>query len=370
MAARKKEEVSGAVRNWLWLGVAMVFVQVVVGGVTRLTDSGLSITEWAVIQGTLPPADEAAWEEAFGLYRQAARKQYESIHADMTMAEFKVIYFWEYGHRLWARFMGLVFLVPFLYFLWKRQLPRWLVRRLGVVVSLAATAAVFGWVMVASGLNSDQRTWVSAYKLVIHLGIASVLFAYLYWTWLKAARGTQAAVPRQQGLWTPARWMTLCLVVQILFGGLMAGMRAGLVFPHFPLWLEWRLFLNLLGDAGLPGATEVVDYESSLEVKAVVQLLHRLTAWVLAAVMVLFARSAWRAQVDDRMRKSIRRMLVILGVQVLLGILTVINSIGRIPVAWGAVHQAVALLLLAATLAVAFHCRPTGAKVQSGTIVD
>ena len=103
MAARKKEEVSGAVRNWLWLGVAMVFVQVVVGGVTRLTDSGLSITEWAVIQGTLPPADEAAWEEAFGLYRQAARKQYESIHADMTMAEFKVIYFWEYGHRLWAR---------------------------------------------------------------------------------------------------------------------------------------------------------------------------------------------------------------------------------------------------------------------------
>ena len=113
-------KVKKPVRVWLFIGVFMVFMQVVIGGITRLTDSGLSITEWAIIQGTLPPLNEAAWMEAFEQYKIMAKKQFESLHADMTLSEFKFIYFWEYFHRLWARMMGFVFLFPFLYFLWKR----------------------------------------------------------------------------------------------------------------------------------------------------------------------------------------------------------------------------------------------------------
>ncbi|MEY3052023.1 MAG: hypothetical protein RLY31_1808 [Bacteroidota bacterium] len=358
MESKKKREVSGAVRNWLMLGIAMVFVQVVVGGVTRLTDSGLSITEWAVIQGTIPPLNESEWQEAFEQYREAAKRQYESLHADMSLSSFKVIYFWEYAHRLWARLMGLVFLFPFLYFLWRRLLPGWLLRRLAVVVALAALAATFGWIMVASGLNKDNRTWVSAYKLVVHLGIAFVLFGYLYWTWLMTAPGTLVAEQQQGRWWMKVRWVVFWLLVQVLFGGLMAGMRAGLIFTHYPLWLEWRQFVALFGEGSLPAASQVLDYESSLVVKAVVQLLHRVTAWVLLAVMLMFARAAWREQVSDTLKAAIRRMLWVLGVQLLIGVLTVTNSIGRIPVGWGAIHQAVALVLFATALSVAYHCFP------------
>ena len=171
------------VQVWLLIGVIMVFVQIVVGGITRLTDSGLSITEWAVIQGTIPPLNEAEWTAAFEQYKTAAKKQFESLHANMSLSEFKIIFFWEYIHRLWARLMGLVFLFPFLYFLWKKYLPKWLVKRLGVVIALAALEALMGWIMVKSGLNEDTRTWVSAYKLVAHLSIATILLGYLFWTW-------------------------------------------------------------------------------------------------------------------------------------------------------------------------------------------
>ena len=178
--------ISQPVRIWLFIGVAMVFMQVVIGGITRLTDSGLSITEWAVIQGTIPPLNEVEWVGAFDKYKIAAKKQYETIHAGMTLSEFKVIFFWEYFHRLWARTLGFVFLFPFLFFLLKKQIPNWLLKRLGITVGLAAVVATFGWIMVASGLNTDNRTWVSAYKLVGHLSLATILFAYLTWTWFLA----------------------------------------------------------------------------------------------------------------------------------------------------------------------------------------
>ena len=126
----------------------MIFFQVVIGGITRLTDSGLSITEWAVIQGTIPPLNEAEWEEAFDMYKEMAKKQYESIHADMTISGFKFIYFWEYLHRLWARLMLMVFLFPFFYYLYKKWLPKWLVKDLGIVIFLASLAAIFGIIMV------------------------------------------------------------------------------------------------------------------------------------------------------------------------------------------------------------------------------
>ncbi|HFA51277.1 MAG TPA: heme A synthase [Bacteroidetes bacterium] len=344
------------VRIWLFIGVVMIFFQVVIGGVTRLTDSGLSITEWAVIQGTLPPMNEAEWQTAFDLYKQAANKQFESLHADMAMQEFKFIFFWEYSHRLWARMMGFVFLLPFIYFLIKKWLPRWLLRRLGVVIFLAILAAVFGWIMVASGLNKDNRTWVSAYKLVVHLGIATALFGYLFWTWLRTVQpqGMDGQFHQLKRLgWAIAG----VLFVQIAFGGLMAGMRAGLVHPYFSVFVEGKRFLAAL-TAGQTGMEQIIDYEVSSSIKAIVQLLHRGAAWVLSGLVFFFFLKAKKTPVSDRLAFAGRLMLGLLITQVLLGILTVTNSVGRIPLFFGVVHQAGALILLSSILFVNYQLRP------------
>ena len=165
---------------WLKAGLLLIFFQVVIGGITRLTESGLSITKWEVVSGTLPPLSDRDWEREYDLYRQTP--QYQEINEGMSMADFKFIYFWEYIHRLWARLMGFAFIVPFLYFSIKKRLSSRLKKNLGIVVLLAALAATFGWIMVASGLI--ERPWVNAYKLSIHLLIAFSVFGYLWWTWL------------------------------------------------------------------------------------------------------------------------------------------------------------------------------------------
>lgn len=348
--------INKSVRIWLLIGLVMVFFQVVIGGVTRLTDSGLSITEWAVIQGTIPPLNEAEWLEAFDMYKVAAKKQFETLHADMTLSEFKVIFFWEYFHRLWARLMGFVFLFPFLYFLWKKWLPKWLVRRLGVVILLAIAAATFGWIMVASGLNNDDRTWVSAYKLVIHLGIATTLFGYLYWTWLKANQPSNSDMEfskLRRRIWVIA----LVLFVQIVFGGLMAGMRAGLIHPHFPFFVEGHKLWTALTATAELNANEIIDYEPNLFAKGVVQVLHRAMAYVLMFLIFMFFHNVKKENVSKRLKIGSQFMLGMLIIQFLLGISTVINSVGKIPVSWGAIHQAGALLLLLCVLFTAYQLK-------------
>ncbi len=347
-------QLSRPVRLWLLAGVVMVFFQVVIGGVTRLTDSGLSITEWAVIQGTIPPLNEAEWQTAFDKYKIAARKQFEALHADMTLAEFKVIFFWEYAHRLWARLMGFVFLFPFLWFLFKKQLPGWLVKRLGVVIALAALAAVFGWIMVASGLNNDNRTWVSAYKLVTHLGIATALFGYLFWTWLRASQPF-AVDGHLAGLKQLGWWVAGVLLAQIAFGGLMAGMRAGLIHPHFPVFLEWERFWQVLTATPM-NAGQLVDYEPQQGVKAIVQLLHRGTAWLLVVLgVMLFVKIKRQSGISRQLNLGGNLLAGMLIVQFLLGVFTIINCVGKVPLLWGAVHQAGALVLLAVVLFVNYQ---------------
>lgn len=347
-------QIRPAVRYWLLAGVVMVFLQVVIGGVTRLTDSGLSITEWEVIQGTIPPLNQAQWQEAFDAYKSAARQQYESLHADMTLQEFKVIFFWEYFHRLWARLMGVVFLVPFLVFWFKKQIPGWLMKRLAAVIFLAALAATFGWIMVESGLNDDKRTWVNAYNLVIHLLIASALFGTLFWTWL-LTYGRPPTHPQGKEL---RRWgwvLTSLLVLQIALGGLMAGMRAGLIHPHFPFFIEGEAFINALSSKENASIGNWIDYEPSVAVKAWVQVAHRSAAYVFTGLTILFLLflRTWAP------RPALSRAgLILLGavaLQFILGVLTIINAVGRIPVLYGVLHQGGALILFAAMLYVTFQ---------------
>ncbi len=354
MNKKISKPVSKIVRVWLFIGLVMIFFQVVIGGVTRLTDSGLSITEWSVIQGTLPPLNTGEWNIAFDKYKIHAKKQFESLHGDMTLSEFKFIFFWEYFHRLWARLMGFVFIIPFFLFLFKGLLPKWLVRRLGVVIFLAATVAVFGWLMVASGLNDDKRTWVSAYKLITHLGLAAALFCYLFWTWLKTKQVDNFVDNHR--LHRIGWGIALLLMIQILFGGLMAGMRAGLIHPYWPGFINGTNLTSAIAQ----GANEIngiSDYEASVSVKAWVQILHRFTAYLLTGFILWFYTLIKRTK-SASLKFGGNLLISLLITQFVLGILTIVNAVGSIPIGYGALHQCVSLLLFASLLYCIYQFKP------------
>jgi len=344
---------SRAVVIWLAIGVFMVLMQVVIGGITRLTDSGLSITEWEVIKGTLPPLNEAAWIENFEKYKTHARTQYESIHADMTLREFKVIYFWEWFHRLWARTMGFVFLIPFIYFVARRQLNTKLIKRLGIVIAIAMLAAVFGWIMVKSGLNTPDYAWVNAYKLSIHLSIGFALFGYLLWTffheWLPSVEVFHNRVLK--------RWITAIiavLAVQIIFGGWMSGMKAGLAYPSFPD-MNGKAIAPVLLDGTQWTIKNIIEYNKNSFAPALIQFMHRTTAYLLTIIVLYFVIISRRYTLTSRLKRGIGMLLGILIIQFLLGVFTVIYCKGSIPVILGVLHQAGALLLLGAALYVTYQ---------------
>ena len=198
---------------WLFIGLVMVFIQVIVGGITRLTESGLSITKWEVISGTLPPLSENDWVQQFDLYKSTP--QYKEINEGMDLDDFKFIYFWEYIHRFWARIMGLVFIVPFLYFLFKGYIDRVLLKNLSVVILFALLAATFGWIMVASGLV--ERPWVNAYKLSIHLMIAFSVYISLLWTFLCARDANPGFALPSENIKVLLWFVFILLVLQIFF---------------------------------------------------------------------------------------------------------------------------------------------------------
>ncbi|MDX1478221.1 MAG: COX15/CtaA family protein, partial [Saprospiraceae bacterium] len=266
------------VQWWLLAGVIMVFVQIVLGGITRLTGSGLSITKWEIVTGTLPPLNAGQWDEAFGLYKETP--QYQKINEGMSMSEFKVIYFWEYLHRLWARSIGLVFIIPFVVFLFRRKLDRPMLRYLGKLVILGLVVAAFGWIMVASGLN--DRPWVNAYKLTIHLNLGILLYAMVFWVFLYS-RDPVPKVVSHNRLQRHLRVFTVVLIVQLLIGGIMSGMKAGLYYPTWPD-MNGVLMPDVLLQPELWRVESFVQYDTLPLAPALVQFMHRMFAY---AVLVL-----------------------------------------------------------------------------------
>lgn len=340
---RPRRRYPRAIKYWLIAGLVLIFVQVIVGGITRLTGSGLSITKWEIVTGTLPPLSEAAWEGEFELYR--ATPQYEKMNDGMSMSDFKFIYFWEYFHRLWARMMGLVFVVPLAYFVFKGWIDRRLGKRLALVFFAAALTASFGWIMVASGLI--ERPLVNAYKLSMHLGIAFVTFGILLWTTLWTFDVRLSAKPA-----TPVRKLVYALigvlVLQILLGGMMSGMKAALAYPTWPD-LNGATVPGVLLDASAWTLDNVVHYDSHPFMSALVQLLHRTAGYAVAALVAVLLWRGLRAA-RGRWRGALLLTGGLTALQVLLGIITVVLSQSVIPVSWGVLHQAGALLLLSAVL--------------------
>jgi cytochrome c oxidase assembly protein subunit 15 len=320
---------------WLLIGISMVFIQIIIGGITRLTDSGLSITEWSVIKGTLPPLNEKEWLIAFEKYKNFATKQYESLHSDMSLSQFKYIYFWEYFHRLWARLMGFVFIFPFFYFLFKKQISSSLRNQLLKVVVLASIVATFGWIMVASGLNDDNRTWVSAYKLLGHLILASMLFIYLNYIFYSYISKDTISFNKNHFI----KPIGILIVIQIAFGALMAGMKAGLIFPYPTIIFKLDIFQEIIKNSPTIKFNDFINYEPNPTIKLIIQVLHRVTAYLLGSLIIIFC-------IANINNTKVKLFLLVTIIQISIGIVTVSLCQGEIPVFWGVIHQAIAFVLL------------------------
>ena len=331
------------IRVWLLVGLAMIFFQIVLGGITRLTGSGLSITRWEIVTGTIPPLTDRGWQEAFGDYKKTP--QYELLNRGMSLREFKFIYFWEYLHRLWARSLGIVFLVPLGFFMIKGKITKWLFRRLLIIFLLGCVVGVFGWLMVSSGLV--DRPWVNAYKLAIHLVLALILLSYLLITYLKTCHieTWQVSKPFRIGLTV----IISLTIIQVVLGGLMAGMKAALLYPTFPDYHGFSFPQVLVHNSSF-FVEYLIQYDSNPWIVAWIQVLHRTVAYILIISMLIFNIKTYIEWKEERKLIWLYIWNIVLITQISLGIITLINSIGKIPVTWGVLHQAMGILYLSLCL--------------------
>ncbi len=337
IAAKPDRAARRVVGLWLLGCGFMVMIMVLLGGITRLTDSGLSIMEWKPIMGALPPLTEAAWEHVFALYKQIA--EYKHVNPDMTLESFQSIFWWEYLHRLWGRLIAIAFLVPLLWFLARRQLTKAETPRLIALFALGGLQGFVGWFMVASGFQ--DRVDVSQYRLVVHLMLALAIFALLLWYALDYLDATQLRGQREQAasLLKHARCMNALIAFQIALGGLVAGTHAGLIYTDFPMmnghWLSPDLF------------TTSPWYLNFTENLAMVQFQHRLTSGFVAIAVISFLIRLRRRNFDPTLKRRAISLPVTLGVQAFLGMATLIYVV---PIPLAILHQLGAFVLLASGL--------------------
>lgn len=329
-----------AIAVWLAVVAAMVALTAVIGAATRLTGSGLSITEWQPIMGVIPPLSEADWQAAFAKYKQIP--QYSELNRGMSLAAFKAIYWWEWGHRLVARSIGVVFLVPFIAFLAAGRIRRNLVPRLVLLFLLGGLQGAIGWIMVQSGLV--DRVTVHPLKLLLHLGCAVLIFALLVWTAIEQWHAGPAE--RDIHLPTTTRGQAVCagvlvflVYLQILSGALVAGHRAGMTYNTWPL-MDGRLIPNGLGMLS-------PWWHNIFENITAVQFNHRVLAYLVVGLGIWQAMSVWRTSDDERVRASAFALGLALAAQMGLGIWTLL---AWVPLSLGVMHQAGALVVLALAL--------------------
>jgi heme a synthase len=319
-------------RTWLWSGAALTFFILVVGGITRLTQSGLSIVDWRPIMGVVPPLTEAQWQEAFDQYRQFP--EYQQLRRGMSMEEFRFIFFWEYIHRVIARLIGLVFLIPFLFFWLRGYFNRPLMKRALLLFALGAMQGVMGWLMVRSGLV--DRPQVSHYRLAMHLSLAFAIFGCCLWFAADLRDRIRPALDEGARRYA-ARGLALVgglLAVQIFWGALVAGLKAGYVFNTFPL-MAGRWFP--------PNALDLSPvWVNALENPITVQWVHRVLGTVLLAVSVALYLGVRRRAADARTRTLNAALAGLIGAQYLLGVATLLM---RVPISLGVAHQAMAMVV-------------------------
>jgi heme a synthase len=374
---------------WLFACCAMMFLMVVVGGVTRLTLSGLSITEWNPVIGIVPPLSPASWAAEFAKYQQIP--EYRAVHYAMTLDEFKSIYFWEYIHRLLGRLIGVAFAVPLVWFLVRRRLPRRLIIPLAGILLLGFAQGALGWFMVQSGLA--DRVEVSQYRLVAHLALALAIYAAILWVTLGILKGPSPAMRERvarptrdepgegAGTWRAARPLTPSLYpgrgegvlglagwrraaeavlvlagLTIAAGGFVAGTRAGLTFNTFPL---------MDGSLVPAGYAQLRPfYMNWFENIAAIQFNHRALAMITFTAIIVVWAAGVRSTLPRGARVALHALMGVAVLQVTLGISTLLYAV---PVPLGAAHQAGAVLLLTAAIVFRYTLRGTPAVMDPGT---
>ncbi|MFZ2100445.1 MAG: COX15/CtaA family protein [Oricola sp.] len=318
------------VRTWLYVMLLVLIALVVVGGATRLTDSGLSITEWKPIHGVIPPLGEAQWQEEFAKYRQIP--EYEQVNKGMTLAQFKGIFWWEWAHRFLARGVGVVFALPLAFFWATRRLDRRIKAPLLAILALGGLQGFIGWWMVSSGLT--ERVDVSHYRLAVHLMMASLIFASCMWVarWIAPHAPDLKPTARSD---RAAGLLVLLVFVQIYLGALVAGLDAGLVFNEWPT-MDNGFFPSSQWDPAL-GAWNVLDNP------AIVQFTHRTFAYVVWLAALAHMIVAWRWAKGST---HARRAAILFGLVTLQAVFGIVTLLTFVPFAWALTHQAMALVVL------------------------
>jgi len=327
----------GPIVAWLWLTAALVLAMIIVGGATRLTGSGLSITEWRPIMGIIPPLTDDAWQVAFAKYKEIP--QYKLLNKGMSLDAFKTIFWWEWGHRALGRLIGIVFGLPLALLWWKGRIDRRLTRQLTGILVLGALQAGAGWYMVASGLA--DRVSVSQYRLAIHLSIAFVILGALVWVALGLGRGREASPPPHRltlsssgGPWAFA--LLALLMIQVVAGALVAGMKAGLLYNSWPL-MDGRLIPS--------GLFAKEPWWVNLgESMLTVQFNHRLLAYILLIAAWAHALHLMRRDATAPLALSALALALAMTVQAAVGIWTLL---AQVPLSLGLIHQGGAAIVFA-----------------------
>ena len=337
------------VANWILIGVFMLLIQVILGGITRLTGSGLSITEWNVITGTLPPFSETKWIEEFGKYKQTP--QYQLLNTDFTLGDFKFIFFWEWLHRFWARLIGVVFIVGFVYLVSKKRLKKSMEKPLLILFLLGALQGAIGWIMVASGLTGDA-VYVKPTRLALHFTFALALISYAYWFALVLlVPHTQKVPARSVRNWS---WIIVILLFfQLIYGALMAGHKAATAAPSWPSINGMMVPDSILSESPL--------FLDLIENKITIHFIHRGLAYLLfAATLVLTIKQYRVSRTSTAFRKVRAIPIVLVCLQMVLGIVAVLTSPGIVPNHWGTfewmaqLHQVVAMLFLLSLITILY----------------
>ncbi|MDR9417848.1 COX15/CtaA family protein [Gracilimonas sp.] len=323
---------------WLWSGVILITLMVIIGGITRLTDSGLSMSDWNLIMGSVPPMNEVEWDKAFERYKEFP--QYQKLNAGMSLDEFKTIYLWEYLHRLIGRVVGIIFIVPFIWFWVKGHFDKRLLKRLWILLFLGASQGAMGWIMVKSGLVDVP--YVSHYRLAIHFSLALILFAYCLWLALDVKyhsslkKGEANAIPYKKWMYA----IGTLLWLQIIYGAFTAGLDAGYMYNSFPK----------MGGEWLPPTFSALEpfVANLVENPGTVQWIHRVIGTILLTTVLSFWWKLYQSDRSSDLMKLGSSLLGVLVLQYLFGIFTVIYSV---PIALGVLHQTVAVIFWGVFLA-------------------
>lgn len=349
---------SKPIATWLFTGVAMLMIQILLGGITRLTGSGLSITEWNVVTGALPPLNEQQWLVEFDKYRQTP--QFHLLNFDFTLKDFKFIFFWEWFHRFWARLIGVVFIVPFIIFLLQRRFKPSMIKPMLILFLLGALQGTIGWVMVASGLTGDA-IYVQPAKLALHFIFALGLLCYTFWFALELRVPVEKKVVNAS-----ARKLTIAIIfllgLQLIYGALMAGHKAATAAP------TWPDINGKMVPAGLSNGEGF--FLNLVDNKIMIHFIHRGLAYLLLVLILILSVQLFRSKGGSLFQKSRWLPMIFVIVQAILGILAVLNSIKIVPNHWGAFewlaqfHQLGAMCLLLSIVWILFITKTSSRTIR------